>query len=217
MKSRNFAICIFVLLLLTAVPGLVGAQEAKAYFHFFGGLNRVFEYGCDCDYEQGVDDFPVTPEHTTANVGMSFGYLLGRGFGIEVDGRYHTNAEVTLTDPSDGDTVDIDTAKHYSITASLIYRIFRGGSTPYLVAGAGFDTLVDVETKTLETDFGYEFILDEPEKKTDFMFHLGGGFEFLLSQSFGLRLDARYVNVPKTDDHPDIQSVNATAGLIFRF
>ena len=134
MKSRNIAALSLVLLMLIAVPGLLRAQEAKAYFHFFGGLNRVFDYGCDCDYEQGVDDFPVTPQHTTANVGMSFGYLLGRGFGIELDGRYHSNAEVTLTDPSDGDTVDIDTAKHYSITASLIYRIFRGGSTPYLVA-----------------------------------------------------------------------------------
>jgi opacity protein-like surface antigen len=218
MKTRTSLIRFCLALLWASVlAGPAGAQDTTAYFHFFGGLNRVFEYGCDCDYELGVNDFPVTPAHDTGTVGFGFGYGLGKGFVIELDGRYNSNAEVKLTDPSDGDTVKIDTAKHYSVTANLLYRIGRGGIQPYLLAGAGIDTLVDVDTKTLETDMGFEFILNEPEKKTDFMFNLGGGVEFLLSRTFRLRLDARYINIPKTDDHAEIQSLNATAGLAFHF
>ncbi len=219
MRINRFVITSLALLLLLSLPGWVSAQQqdAKIYLHFFGGFNRVLEYGCDCDYVQGENDFPVTPAHTTASVGMGLGYMLGKGFGLELDGRYHSNTEVTLTDPSDGDTVNIDTAKHYAITLNLLYQILKDSVRPYVLAGAGIDTLVDVQTQIYNTDMGYEFELREPDQKTDFMFNLGGGVEFILGRTVGVRLDARYVNIPKTDDHDTIQSINATAGLTVRF
>ena len=88
---------------------------------------------------------------------------------------------------------------------------------PHWLAGAGIDTVVDVETKTFPTEMDFEFELKEPEQKTDFMYNLGCGVVVQLTQSLGIRLDARYVNIPKTDDHDTIQAINATAGLSFRF
>jgi len=219
MSIKKFLVTSLALLLFLSLPGLVSAQQQDTgiYLHFFGGVNWVLEYGCDCDYALGENDFPVTPAHNTAAVGMGLGYLLGKGFGLELDGRYHSNTQVVLTDPSDGDTVTIDTAKHYTITFNLLYQIMQGSVRPYLLAGLGFDTVVDVETIVYNTDMGYEFELKEPEQKTDFMYNLGGGFEFLLGRTLGLRVDGRYVSIPKTDDHDTIQSINATAGLTIRF
>jgi opacity protein-like surface antigen len=214
--KRQYTVC-FALLILGILPGLGFSQQPKAYVHFFGGLNAVFEYGCDCDYVLGENDFPLTPAHTTASVGISFGYFVLKGLALELDARYHTKAKVTLTDPSDQDRVNIDTAKHYTVTANVMYQFLQGNVRPYVLAGAGIDTLMDVETELLETEYGFVFELKEPDKKTEVMFNIGGGVEILLTGSLGIRFDARYVDIPKGGDHPKIQSVNASAGLTFRF
>ena len=217
MSNKSLYAGCLALLILGFLPGLGFSQQPKAYVHLFGGMNAVLEYGSDLDYVQGENDFPVTPAHSTATVGMAFGYAIAGGLALELDARYHTNAEVTLRDPSDQDRVNIDTAKHYTLTANVMYRFLQGSVRPYVLAGAGIDTMVDVETKTLLTEFDFEFELEEPDKKTEFMFNLGGGVEIQLSGSLGIRLDARYVDIPKGGDHPKIQSVNVTAGLTFRF
>jgi opacity protein-like surface antigen len=217
MKTKPLYTVCFALLILGFLPGLGFSQQPKAYVHVFGGLNAVFEYGSDNDYVQGGNDFPVTPAHTTASAGVSFGYFVLQGLALELDARYHPSTGVTLTDPSDEDTVDIDTAKHYTVTANLMYQFLQGSVRPYVLAGAGIDTMVDVGTTLLETEYGFEFELKEPDEKTEFMFNIGGGVEILLTGSLGIRVDARYVDIPKGGDHPKIQSVNASAGLTFRF
>ncbi len=219
MNTHRTVILSLALLLILSLPGLVSAQQdqARVYFHLFGGLSRVFEYGCDCDYEEGVNDFPLTPSHTTSTFGAGFGYLLGKGFGMELDARYFGSTEVTLTDPSDQDTVKINSAKHYALTLNLLYQILQGGVRPYVLGGAGIDTLVDAGTEIYETDMGYEFEYTAPDKTTYFLWNLGGGVEFVFSRVMGLRLDVRYLSIPKTSDNPTIQGVNATAGLTIRF
>jgi len=219
MKTHRTVILFLTLLLILSLPGLMSAQQdpARVYFHLFGGLSQVFEYGCDCDYEQGVNDFPLTPAHMTATAGVGFGYLLGKGFGLELDARYFGSTEVTLTDPSDDDTVKINSAKHYALTFNVVYQILHGGVRPYVLGGAGIDTLVDVGTEIYETEMGYEFEYTAPDKTTYFMWNLGGGVEFVLGRTVGLRLDVRYLSIPKTSDNPTIQGVNATAGITVRF
>lgn len=217
MKSKPLLTACLAVLIPGLLPGLGLAQQANAYVHFFGGLNAVVEYGSDGDYIQGENDFPVTPAHSTASVGMSFGYFVTKGLALELDARYHTDADVTLTDPSDQDRVNIDTAKHTTVTANVMYQLLQGSVRPYVLAGAGIDTMLGVETELLETEYGFEFELKEPEEKTEFMVNFGGGVEILLTGSLGIRFDARYVVIPKGGDHPKIQSVNATAGLSFRF
>jgi hypothetical protein len=219
MNTHRTIILSLALLLILSLPGLASAQQdpARVYIHLFGGLNQVFEYGCYCDYELGGNDFPLTPSHTTSTFGAGFGYLLGKGFGLELDARYYGSTEVTLLDPSDDDTVKINSAKHYALTLNVLYQILQGSVRPYLVGGAGIDSLVDAGTEFYETELGYEFEIAAPDKTTYFLWNLGGGFEFVLGRVVGLRLDARYLSIPKSGDMPTIQGLNATAGVTFRF
>lgn len=212
------------LLLLLLVVGVflswsqpIQAQEDKFYFSLFGGFNHVFKYGSDNDYEQGVNDFPVTPSHYTGSFGLSLGYLVYRGFGIEMDIRYHLSSPITLEDPSDGDTITYDTAKHYTATLNVIYQFSGEKLRPYILAGGGLDKLVDVEEITVVSEYGYDVIISPPEKTSDFVFVLGGGLMYFVSEHFGVRLDARYMNIIKTDDHPVIHNLNITGGIALRF
>mgnify|MGYP001827422689 CR=1 FL=1 len=219
MNTSRILILSLSLLLVLSLPGILSGQQdsARFTFHLFGGLNRVMEYGCDCDYELGVNDFPLTPCHSTSVLGAGFGYMLSKGLGLELDVRYYGSTEVMLTDPSDGDTVNINSAKHYAITFNLLYQILQGSVRPYLIGGAGIDTLVDVDTQFYQTDMGYEFELAAPDKNTHFVWNLGGGVEFVLGRTVGLRADARYVNIPESGNQPTIQGLNATAGVTVRF
>jgi outer membrane protein W len=208
---------ILVIVVIFCAPRPASAQDTRWFVSGFGGINSVFKYGCVCDYELGVNDFPQTPAHTTGSFGLSVGYLLTGGLGIELDGRYHSNTQLTLSDPSDGDRVTLDSSKHYSLTANLIYQFLGSKFRPYLLAGAGFDTLTGVDEQTLTTEYGYTVTFYPPEKKTDFMANFGAGLIYYAFGSVGLRLDARYVYIPGTDDHAAISSLNATAGLTLRF
>ena len=60
---------------LTALS-LTFAGSNKFRMYYFGGLNYTFEYGSAEDYQFGGNDFPVTPAHSTLNIGMSFSYFL---------------------------------------------------------------------------------------------------------------------------------------------
>lgn len=213
--KKSPLIVVMAVILCAITPA--SAQDARWFISGFGGINSVFEYGCVCDYELGVNDFPLTPGHTTGSFGLSIGYLLKGGLGIELDGRYHTSTQVTLADPSDGDRVALDSSKHYSLTANLVYLFLESKFRPFLLAGAGIDTLSGVEEQTLTTEYGYSVTFYPPEKKSDFMANFGAGFIYYAFGNIGLRLDARYILIPKTDDHAAISSLNTTAGLTIRF
>jgi outer membrane protein W len=213
-KISPVLLALFLVLILSR-PAI--AQESRWLLSGFGGINKVFEYGCTCDYEQGVNDFPLTPSHTTGTFGLSVGTLFTRGLGIEFDARFHTGTKVTLSDPSDGDTVTLDSSRHYTLTANLLYLFLDSQFRPYLLAGAGMDTLTGAKEQTQTTEYGYQVTFYPPEKKTDFVANFGAGFIYYLFGNVGLRLDARYVIIPKTNDHAAISSLNATAGLSLRF
>jgi opacity protein-like surface antigen len=219
MNMHKSVILLLTVLLVLSLPGLLSAQRdtAKFQFHLFGGLNRVLDYGCYCDYELGINDFPQTPPHTTSVIGMGVGYMLSPGFGLELDGRYYGTTEISLTDPSDSDTVTVDSAKHWSITLNVMYKLLKGSIQPYVLGGAGFDTLIDRDVQFYETDQGYMFELAAPEKHTHFMWNLAGGVDFKIGRTFGLRLEARYVNIPESGNQPTIPSFNGTAGITARF
>ncbi len=214
-KKKSLVALAFTLILILCSP--VSAQESRWLLSGFGGINHVFEYGCICDYEQGINDFPLTPSHTTGTFGLSVGTLFTQGLGVEIDARFHTSTKVTLTDPSDGDTVGLDSSQHYSLTANVLYLFLGSEFRPYLLAGAGIDTLTGVKEQTQTTDYGYLVTFYPPDKKTDFMANFGVGFIYYAFGNVGLRLDARYVIIPKTDDHDSIASLNATVGLTIRF
>jgi hypothetical protein len=129
--------------------------------------------------------------------------------GFEVDFRYNLSSELTLRDPSDNDTVKIKSNKHYTFTGNLIFQLSSRKVRPYLFLGAGIDTLT--------SEFGYLVFFEAPEKKSDFVANAGFGIFYSLISNFGIRIDARYVFIPETSEHPVINGFNFAIGIFYRF
>lgn len=206
------------ILLLFFILALLGCfaygGENKFQFSVFGGVNNVFKYGSEDDYVMGENDFPVTPAHKPASFGASIGYFFADNIGIELDGMYYMSSKVTLEDPSDQDTVEVDASRHFSITLNLFYQLSGGNFRPYLMVGGGFDKL-SAKDETYTSEYGYEIEIIAPEKTTDLLAQVGGGIQYFLSSSAGARLDVRYVLI--FDDPDNISSVSIMAGAFIRF
>lgn len=204
-------------LLVLGFMANLGYGQAKNQIAFFAGLNHVLQYGCKEDYVFGENDFPVTPAHTPPALGLSYARFFSRKIGFELDFRYNLSSKLTLEDPSDGDEIKIDCSKHFALTGNLIYQILNGRLRPYLLVGAGFDTLSDVKDQTVISELGYEVTLMAPEKKSDFLADAGIGILYFIDSNLGMRFDIRYIFIPKTDDHPAINSINVCIGGFKRF
>jgi outer membrane protein W len=182
----------------------------------FGGAHYVLSYGSEDDYSPGENDFPVTPAHAAPVFGLSATHRLSGRLAAEIDGRFAPGSEVTLTDPSDGDTVKVDTLRRLTATVNVLLFLGRGAFRPYILAGAGADILVGAEEQTLTTELGYDVTFSPPEKKVDPTVSAGFGALYFLGPSLGLRLDARYVLLPKSGSRPSIHGLSAAAGLTLR-
>lgn len=189
-----------------------GGQEFQLYFA--GGINYLFEYGSEDDYAPGENDFPVTPAHTSPWFGLGFSYFFTDALGIEVDGRYYLSSKVTLTDPSDDDTVEYTTGKHLSMTLNLVYRCKRGSLMPYVVIGGGIDKLF-AEDKTSTSAYGYEIEFTTPDKTLDPMANIGGGIQYLFRPNAGARVDVRYMIIFAKPER--VSSLNLMVGVFIRF
>ena len=204
-------------IMISLFAGSLSTQEKRGYISVFGGINRVMEYGSVDDYILGENDFPVTPSHSPMDFGLVLGYSFLKGLGLEMDFRYHLNSSIILEDPSDGDRISIDSSKHYTLTANLVYQFLSGSFKPYVLFGAGWDSLTGVEEQSLTSELGYEITLFPPDKKTAAVINGGAGCMYYLNRVFGVRLDIRYVRILKTDDQPALNSVTGTVGLVLRF
>lgn len=208
---RKILLLFFMLALLGC---FASGGENRLQFSIFGGINNVFKYGSEADYVMGENDFPVIPAHKPASFGASIGYFFTDNIGIELDGRYYLSSKVTLEDPSDQDTVEVDTSKHFSITLNLFYQLSGGNFRPYLVVGGGFDML-SAKDEMYTSEYGYEIEFIVPEQTTDLLAQVGGGIHYFLSSSAGARLDIRYVLI--FDDPDNISSFNIMGGVFIRF
>jgi len=206
-------ILFFVLILVYAASFSFG-QKRKFQVSLFSGINHVFEGGSEDDYVAGENDFPVTPAHAPLSFGAAFAYFLTKNIGIELEGRYTLSSKVTLEDPSDQDTVEINTSKHYSITLNLIYQFLRGSIRPYLVVGGGIDE-ISAKDETYTSEYGYEIEFLAPEKKMDPLVKVGAGIHYFISPCLGARVDLRYVLI--FDDPDNVNSLVFVAGAFFRF
>jgi len=186
----------------------------KFQFSVFGGMNHVFTYGSEQDYVFGENDFPVTPSHTPFNFGAAFSVFFTNHIGLELDGRYTLSSQVTLMDPSDNDTVAIDTSKHYAVTLNFLYRFMSGKIRPYVVLGGGVDKLLG-EDRAYVTEYGWDVEFFAPEETLDPVAHLGGGVHYFLRPNLGIRFDLRYVLIFSEPDR--IGSLNGVLGFSFLF
>lgn len=209
---KSWAVFAFIVFAMTLCTGAAHAQSFQ--LSVFGGIDHVFAYGSEDDYVLGANDFPVTPAHTPQILGASLTFFFTENFGLELDGRYVFSSKVTLEDPSDQDTVEIDTAKHYSLTLNLLYHFMSGKLRPYIAAGGGFDKLMAADA-TYTTEYGFEITLEAPEKTVDAIANFGAGMNYFLSSSLGLKLDVRYMVI--FADPENVNTVNAVLGVFVRF
>jgi len=217
MKIKDIVKKIALFLIIFGFISNLGFGQEKNQVTGFAGLNYVMQYGSEADYVQGENDFPVTPAHMPPIFGFSYARFFSERMGVEVDFRYNLSSKVTLEDPSDGDTIDIDTAQHYTITGNLIYQLSTGSFIPYILAGGGIDNLVNAEDQFITSALGYDVTLEAPEKKIDIVVNAGAGVYYFTGSNSGFRFDARYIFIPSTDDHPAINSLNITGGVFYRF
>jgi len=205
-----------ILAALLTVAAIGQAQSGKVQITAFYGVNQHYEYGSVEDFESGYNHFPVMPAHSPRNFGGSFAYFFTRWFGLEYDMRSTGRTEVTLTDPSDGDKLTIQTPKHLSITLNVLLEPLRGRISPYVLFGGGINRVQAVD-ETYISEYGYEVIMQTPseDSRVDVLVQAGAGVNALVYKYFGLRADVRYMVV--FDDPYEVRSLNATLGLIARF
>ena len=206
---------LWILMITVVLLSGLSAESFKTHITLTGGINHHFEYGSVDDYAPGENSFPVMPSHSPSSFGLSFAYFFTRSIGLEVDGRMSSSSQVTLTDPSDMDTVEVDTARHLSVTFNGIYQVLLGRFNPYLAVGAGFDRL-SAEDQILESAYGYEIVMLAPPEgeRVDFIIGAGGGVNYFILKNVGLRLDIRYFVI--FDDPQNVSTVSLKAGLCFR-
>jgi opacity protein-like surface antigen len=186
-KNLRFVIVLFLLLSL----GAVQAKAERGRLSIFGGWSRVFASGSEADYRPGENDFPVTPAHSPFQLGFALGIIVNDQIGVELDYRTFLSSRLTLEDPSDLDTVEVDSSRHYALAINGVYRILEGRLSPYILAGGGFEKL-SAQDKTYTSEFGFDVEFSSPEKTTHGMANLGGGILFSALKSLMIRLDVRY-------------------------
>lgn len=210
----NKTISLLMILLLSA--GMAQAQKGKVQVTAHGGINHLLEYGSIDDFEAGYNNFPVVPAHSPGNFGASLAYSPLSWLGIEYDMRMSLRTDLTLTDPSDGDTLTIQTPKHFAISLSLLLQPFHGRISPYLLIGGGVDRII-VEDENYISELGYEIVMPAPpeDERVDTLVQAGAGINAFVYKNFGIRLDVRFMRI--FDEPRDVDSVFATLGIFARF
>jgi outer membrane protein W len=211
---RKILFFILMMVYLTGFAAAETAGEKRLQLSILAGIHKVSGYGSQEDYRAGENDFPVMPSHQPSCLGISFAYSLTKKAVIELAGRYYFSSTVTLEDPSDQDTLEVNSAKHFSVTANFIYRLSGKTFSPFLAVGGGIDNLL-VKDETYTSGYGYEIEFLAPEKKTDLVFNLGGGIQYSFSPGFGMVMDVRYVIV--FDKPSNVKSLNLMAGVFMKF
>ncbi len=189
--SKSIKIFVFSLIILF-VSFSLKAQKLSVFLG--GGFNFMSSYGSIDDYIAGENDFPVTPSHKGGMLSFSADYRLFGNFGFMLSGNYYLSSSVELSDPSDGDTVNIDTSPHFGVSLNLFYSLDSGIIKSFFYIGGGFDKLFS-EDKVYTSNYGYEIVFLSPEKTVDPLFNVGGGVDINVFTIVYMRLKAAYTMI----------------------
>lgn len=200
------------------VLGLILLNAVFAYsqtnlFLFWKG-NLVQSSGTEDDYKPGENDFPIASSYRTHGFGLGVAFDYGPAF-LGIEAHYNLSGKTILTDPSDNDTVQIDTYKSVLGFFFVGFNILRNDTMRfYLSVGGGVSYALDAEKKIYTSENGFETEIEVPDKKYPLAGFGGVGIELYLSSSIGLFINGRYQYIALDDPQ---KSVSALAGFIFSF
>lgn len=198
MKYIKFLIFIPILSLFFSVNA-----NAKGDILIFGAMNFINSSGSASDYKEGENDFPITNSHQNLCFGLGVSFPLTKNLFFGLEGNYNIGGKATLQDPSDNDTVEIDTSKNANLFLTLRLNILSQTSfNLFLNGGAGLNYILEKETKIYTSKFGYETQILPPETKTNLTGFGGVGILYKMSKSIGLLLNARYLYI-SLENHPE--------------
>ena len=204
MKKKLFAI-VLCLAVLTAA----GFGATNVYL--FG--KGIFTMPVTGTYEEGVTDFSDADGFQTFGIGA--GLITGGTsfFGLEV--HYNMAGKATLNDPSDDDTVEIDTYQYVSGLLTFGFHLIQNSPLKlYIQAGAGVSYAMGAEEKTYTSSLGYETIISVPDKQYPITGFAGLGVMFEVTPGISVMGSARYQYM-MTDDPQS--AILILAGVAFGF
>ena len=184
-----------------------------SHFYVFGKGNFIGSSGSSDDYVEGENEFPIVSAYK--NYGVGFGLTFGKVVFAGIEGHYNLSGKATLTDPSDNDTVDVNTYKYASGIFTLGVNIVRNQTVRlYINGGVGVRYNLDAETQAYTSELGYEVEIEPPEKEFLLEAFGGLGLELYLSHMTGLFFNGRYSYVDLDDPQ---MAIVVLAGLVYRF
>ncbi len=190
--ARGLALLLPAALLLAPVTlaAAAGGEKGDWELGLFGGQ------GFPDDYERTAPPGAALDPEDDLLYGARVGYFFHPRWSLE--GSYQTFS--SDTDFTSGSNVEFEID---SIRLNLLLN-FRPGADfrPFLTLGAGRES-TDVEGLLDEDDIG---------------FNVGGGLRWFLGNTFGIRLDARYVSVDVGGSVDDRQgNLEGTFGILWAF
>jgi len=182
-------------------------------FSVFGKVNFIAATGLASDYEVGVNEFPLVSAYQ--NFGIGFGLTFGKNLFAGIEAHYNLSGKVTLTDPVDPDTVEVDTYKYASGLFIVGFNFVNNQRVRvYLNGGAGVRYNLDDEIKSYVSENGYLTEVDPPDKRFILEGFGGAGLELYLSRNSGILLSGRYVYVALEESQ---KAMVVLAGVVYRF
>ncbi len=203
----------FIIVLLAFVSA---NSFAKGDILIFGTMNFINSSGSASDYKEGENDFPIKNSHQTNGFGLGISFPIIKNLSIGFEGHYNLRSKATLQDPSDNDTVEIDTYKNSSLFLTLGLSFLNTKNISiFLNGGGGINFLMENDTKFYTSKLGYETQILPPKGRTNLTGFGGVGIMVKMNSKIGILANARYIYI-SYEDNPE-NGFQIMGGLNIRF
>jgi len=202
MKKNPSIILAAMTMLLFAGLGLRAIEPAarkksstgrflREQFRLSCGLNMFAASGSNGDYSAGSNDFPVTPAYQSPAFGLGFAHFFSRSFAVGLDVGYGLSAAVDLRDPSDGETVPVDTPKNLIAVLSMLQCLdLSRQMCLFFSLGGGAEYRMG-EDREYGSASGSRIIIGAPAKPLSPLAAVGVGLRCMFSPALGVDLECR--------------------------
>jgi hypothetical protein len=188
--NRIVCVALAVLLLLSAVD-LAAAGKYNKRFSLFGGLNMFGASGSESDYVAGENDFPVIPSYQAPFVGLSIAFSSSRLSAWGLDFRYGLAGTVDRRDPSDNETVSVDTPQNLAAILFIQRSLIPSGPLSlFVLIGGGVEYRMATE-KEYVSSLGSKIVVGKPDKPLAPLVAGGLGLQYMLGGRFGVGAECR--------------------------